>query len=353
MILWTQEDSLWLQKPSIQVEGFVDAFYIYDANKNGSADRQAFFYNHNRSNTPHLNLGFLKCAFNHPKYRANFALHTGTYSTDNYKNEHGILKHIFEANIGISLNSKNNLWIDVGVMPSHIGFESAISTDNWTLTRSLLAENSPYYMTGLKLSYQPNKNIEIAALILNGWQRLQGVRGNSTPSFGSKFSYSPTETFRFNWSTFIGTDDPDSLRRWRYFNNFYAQFQLSKKIEFITGFDIGMQQSQTHSANLDLWYSPVFISRLALSTKWKTALRGEYYKDGKGVLIPTAEPNGFNTLGLSMNLDYAPTQNLVCRIEGRWLHSNDNLYETKTTPSNTSFILGTSVVVKFSKIVQK
>jgi hypothetical protein len=36
-------------------------------------------------------------------------------------------------------------------MPSHIGFESVISADCWTLTRSLLAENSPYYETGMRL----------------------------------------------------------------------------------------------------------------------------------------------------------------------------------------------------------
>ncbi|MBK8628485.1 MAG: outer membrane beta-barrel protein [Saprospiraceae bacterium] len=28
--------------------------------------------------------------------------------------------------------------MDAGIFPSHIGFESAISADNWTLTRSLL-----------------------------------------------------------------------------------------------------------------------------------------------------------------------------------------------------------------------
>jgi hypothetical protein len=70
------------------------------------------------------------------------AFHAGTDSNDHYANEPGLLKNIYEANVGISLNKKNNLWVDAGVMPSHIGFESAISMDNWYLTRSLLAENS-------------------------------------------------------------------------------------------------------------------------------------------------------------------------------------------------------------------
>jgi hypothetical protein len=101
-----------------------------------------FYFNHNRHNEFNLNLGFVKLGLEHSKYRANLALQTGTYSNDNYSAEPGLLKNIFEANVGLSLNKKNNLWIDAGVFASHIGFESAISTDNLTMTRSLLAENS-------------------------------------------------------------------------------------------------------------------------------------------------------------------------------------------------------------------
>jgi hypothetical protein len=50
--------------------------------------------------------------------------------------------------------------------------------------------------------------LEIAGLIVNGWQRIQRLQGNSLPSFGTQINYSPTEKITFNWSTFIGTDDP-------------------------------------------------------------------------------------------------------------------------------------------------
>lgn len=82
-----------------------------------------------------------------------------------------LLQHIYESNIGISLNKKNNLWLDAGIFGSHIGFESAISKDCWTLTRSLFAENSPYYLSGTKLTYNPNEHWEFAVIICNGWQR--------------------------------------------------------------------------------------------------------------------------------------------------------------------------------------
>ncbi|WP_296704466.1 porin [Algoriphagus sp.] len=351
--LSAQVDSSWQQKPKLKITGFVDVFYVYDFNQPKGPERQPFLFNHNRHNEFNLNLGLVKFAIEHSKYRANIALQTGTYANDNYAAEPGILKNIFEANIGVSLNKKNNLWLDAGVMPSHIGFESAISIDNMTLTRSLLAENSPYFLTGAKLTFNPNEKWEIAGLIINGWQRIQRLEGNSLSSFGTQIIYSPSEKVTLNWSTFLGTDDPDSTRRMRYFNDFYGLFQLTEKIGLITGFDFGIQQSFKGSSNYNLWFSPIIIGQYQINKTWKAAIRAEYYKDENGVIIPTDTSSGFLTTGLSLNIDYAPTQNIACRLEGRWLHSKDNIFETQTTFSNNNFIIGSSIAIKFSEIISK
>ena len=78
---------------------------------------------------------------------------TGNYARYNLSGEPDWAKYIYEANVGFRLSKKQNIWIDAGIMPSHIGFESAISADCWTLTRNILAENSPYYESGVKLGY--------------------------------------------------------------------------------------------------------------------------------------------------------------------------------------------------------
>jgi hypothetical protein len=36
--------------------------------------------------------------------------------------------------------------------------------DNWTLTRSILAENSPDYLSGARLGYKPNQKTEWVAV---------------------------------------------------------------------------------------------------------------------------------------------------------------------------------------------
>jgi hypothetical protein len=48
--------------------------------------------------------------------------------------EQDLLQNVYEANGCENFVKKHNLWIDAGIMPSHIGFESAIGKDCATLT---------------------------------------------------------------------------------------------------------------------------------------------------------------------------------------------------------------------------
>jgi len=348
-----QQDNPWQKKPTLTLMGFADVFYVYDFNEPAGNARQPFLFNHNRHNEFNLNLGLVNLQLEQPKYRASVALQTGTYANDNYAAEQGVLKNIFEAYIGISLNDQNNLWLDAGIMPSHLGFESAMSIDNPTLTRSLAAESSPYFLTGAKLTYSPSDTWEMAVLVVNGWQRIQRVEGNSLPSFGTQLIYKPNKTASINWSTFIGTDDPDQTRRMRYFSNLYGQFSLSKKWSLIAGFDLGAQQRSKGSSDYDLWMAPVAIGRYQINERWASALRLEYYQDEKGVIIPTGTPNGFKTTGISVNIDYSPVPFIACRLEGRWFSSKDSVFETETELTATNFFIGTSIAIRFAELLSK
>ncbi len=349
--LLAQEFNQSQNKPIVSLSGFVDAYYVYDFNQPDVGPRQNFLFNYNRHNEFNINLGLIKLNVLHAKYRANIALHAGTYANDNYAAEPGLLKNIFEANVGIALNGKNNLWLDAGVFPSNLGFESAISIENMTLTRSLVAESSPYFLSGAKITYTLNEQWELVGLISNGWQRIQRVEDSSLPSFGTQISFRPDESLTLNWSTFIGTDDPDSTRRMRYFNNFYGIFQLTEKINLIAGFDYGIQQESNNLIIYDKWLAPVVIAQYSINKNWNTAVRAEYYQDQAEVIISTATADGFNTTGFSWNIDYMPTPNVACRLETRWLKSNDKIY----TVDNNSFtdnnlIIAGSIAVQFSEM---
>jgi hypothetical protein len=342
-----QNDST--DKTELNLSGFVDAFYSYDLNQPQTNFRQPFLYNHNRHNEINVNLALIEFNVLHAKYRGSVALQAGTYPSDNYAAEPVVFRSIYEANAGLSLNRKNNVWIDAGIFSSHIGFESAISMDNWTLTRSLLAENSPYYLAGAKLTFTPGTKWELAALVCNGWQRIKRVSGNSLLSVCSQIKFMPNKNVTLNWSTFSGTDDPDTTRRMRYFNNFYGQFQITKKIGLITGIDFGIQQRGKDSSGYNYWTTPVLIVRVTPSDKWAFALRGEYYQDETGITIATGTLNGFKTTGVSLNIDYAVHNNAMFRIEGRYFYSTDRIFTRANSLVNDNFFITASIAIKLGR----
>jgi len=133
-----QEES----KSPFAFSGYVDVYYSYEFAKPENHTKPGFIYSYNRSNEVNLNLGMAKVNYVKENIRANFALMTGTYAQYNMAAEQDLLKNIYEANIGVKISQNHNLWIDAGVMPSHIGSESAIGKDCMTLTRSIGAENA-------------------------------------------------------------------------------------------------------------------------------------------------------------------------------------------------------------------
>ncbi len=334
--------------PQVSFSAVADVFYSYDFNRPATGIRQPFVYNHNRHNEFNLNLGLLRAAVAHEKYRAAIGLQGGTYAQDNYAAEQPLLRPIYEAYAGISLNPKNSLWLDAGIFGSHIGFESAVTSENWTPTRSLLAENSPYFLSGVKLTYQPTAEWLISAVVTNGWQHIQRLPGNTLLSFGTQVQYVKEERFILNWSTFVGTDDPDSTRRMRYFNNVYGQFKLSPRLGLIAGFDLGLQQSSKGSSEYVSWLSPVLIARYLLNDRWATAVRAEYYADPSGLIVPLLNAHDFATSGFSANLDYQPAEAVMWRLEGRWFHSPDKIFETETGQfSKNNFFITSTLTVSF------
>lgn len=333
---------------SLNISGYAEAYYQYDFNKPADNNRPGFIYSHNRHNEFNLNLGFIKATYTAARVRANLALAAGPYMNANYSAEPGVLKNIYEANVGVKLSKKKNIWLDAGIMPSHIGFESAVSKDCWTLTRSILADNSPYFEAGAKLTYNSdNGKWLLSGMALNGWQRIARVNGNSLMSWGTQIQYKPSDKFLLNYSTFIGTDKPDSARLSRLFHNVYGILNITDKFAITAGFDIGTEEKTPGSDDKNTWYSPVLILKYAVSDKWAIAVRGEYYSDENGVIIATGTPNGFKTTGFSLNIDHSPAKNVLVRLEARNLSSKDEIFVKPLGATNNNTFITSSIAVSF------
>lgn len=326
---------------------FTDVYYAFDFARPANHEKASFLYNHKRHNEATINLALVSLSYRDSTKRATLGLMAGTYPQYNLAAEPLVFQHIYEANAGIKLTNRKEVWLDAGILPSHIGFESAISKDCWTLTRSILAENSPYYEAGLRASYKPpNQKWYIAVLILNGWQRIKRIDANNTPSFGTQITYTPSDKFVINSSTFVGNDKPDSSRKWRYFHNLYSTWQLSNYWGITMGFDIGLEQKQRLSSNLNTWYSPVVIVRYQ-NKNWAAAARAEYYQDNDGVIATLINNGPFQMQGYSVNIDRIVGKGFLFRIEGRWFKNASDYFIHRSGLSSKNFQLTSSLAFAF------
>ncbi|MBE9598353.1 porin [Pedobacter sp. MC2016-24] len=332
----------------IKVSGYLETYYGYDFNKPADNNRPGFIYSHNRHNEVNLNLGFIKGSYDNGNIRANMAVMAGTYSNANLSAEPGVLKNIYEANAGLKLSKTINLWVDAGIFSSHIGFESAVSKDCWVLTRNISSENTPYFESGAKLSYATDDGKFSAALLyLNGWQRITRQNGNSKPAGGVQLTWKPTDKITINYSNYLGTEGADSVRVNRIYHDVYGIFQVTDQFGLTLGFDYGTQQSSKGSDRKSEVLSPVAIAQYAISDQWKVAGRFEYYRDKNGIFIATGTPDGFNTRGYSLNLDYAPISNAVVRLEGKLYNSKDKVFVRDLNAVNNNAAVTASIAVSF------
>jgi hypothetical protein len=311
----------------LSVGGYIESFYSYSSTQPANHIRQPFFFHFNRHNQVGVNLAVVQLKLEAPRVRGNIALQTGTYAQDNYAGEAPALRNLFEGYIGYALNEQQTVWLDAGLFPSNLGFESAIGIYNPTLTRSLVAENSPYFLTGAKLSSQSDKPLQWALLISNGWQRIQRVPGNQMPALGTQLSYS-AGNWLFNWSTFIGSDSPLGADQLRVFNNFYVTY-TTNNFNFIVGADVGVEDRATSES----WYGLAAIAHWKITSNWAASLRAERFADAERLVSIAQLGSPLEVTAFSVGADklLLTRPQLMWRSELRYLQPDQgSLVDTNT-----------------------
>lgn len=211
-----------------------------------------------------------------------------------------------------------------------------------TLSRSLVAENSPYYESGARVLYKPGKGLFLSALILNGWQTIQRSIGQQRPAFGTQLQVINAAGTLLNWSTYWGTERPDSLGVWRLYNNFYATVE-GVRSRMAVGLDVGVQQRSVERNEADGWIALVAVARRRFAKRWWANGRIEYFVDDHG--LATA---GVSMLGASAGLDLMLDEHAWWRVESRFLvDAEDRFLMADGTRQQLNTAFTTSFCLKF------
>ena len=338
-----EQDSLAL-KPSptsaIVLKGYAEGYISVDGNKPAGMNRP-LLYNFSRDREFSLNLAFVEISHQHGDLRFKFTPAFGGYMQANYAAEPEGFRYIFEANAGVRLSAKHNLWLDAGVLPSPYGYEGAVNLLQNNLSRSLSAENSPYYITGARLSAPLGTKVQLNVFAINGWQNIRET--NRAKSFAAQIQYQATSTLLLNYSAYLGDEratlDSTKGKAYRSFHDFYAKYSPSDRLNLVALFDFGTQNG--YSASTKLWHTANITARIKLMQKLSLSLRAEYYSDPKQAIVALPMQDA-SLYGASVGLNYGITDQVLLRVESRLLNSDKRVFVSNTGKPSDSYLFNTA-----------
>lgn len=340
----------------VAVGGFVDAYYAYDFNRPRPADRQ-YTTQAARHNEFNINLAFVEAVFSAPRVHGRLALQTGTSVQSNYAAEPrlgavsgpDLSRFMQEAFVGYQLAP--TLWVDGGIFFSHMGMEGWISRDSPTYTRSLVADYSPYYQSGVRLVWQTTPTISMQLDLVNGWQNISET--NSGKSAGIRVDYTPTAATTLSYYNFAGDEAPDSVREvdgshLRLFQGIGARLAPTARFSVLVELDGGRQRRGAAAGNgWSSWWGYTAIARYTINPGVAVTGRAERFDDPDQVLVATGYAEGFSGDGLSFGLDATPAPKLLWRTEIRGLRTRDRVFAGRDGPSHGDGVVVTSLAVTF------
>jgi len=328
----------------ITVGGFVDGYYAWDTGRPASMDRSfaggaLFTTQPARHNEFNVNLAFVELKADGARVRGRLALQTGTSVQSNYSGEPAqgqvsgasLSRVIQEAVVGAKL--RDNLWVDGGIFFSHMGMEGWISRDNPTYTRSLVADYSPYYQSGVKFTWTPSGAVTAQLDIVNGWQNIS--ENNSGKGAGARIDWTAAEGTTLSYYNFFSDEAGSQLRT---FNGVGAKV-VRGAWTLMSEADAG---SQAHaSAPTSSWYGLMALARRQVTPSVAFVGRVERFVDDDQVVIATGSIGGkanpaFHGNGASFGLDVTPSPRALWRTEVRAFGNRDAVFPNGTSGARTT-----------------
>jgi hypothetical protein len=333
---------------------FVDSQYAYDFNSPPNGDR-SFSTQPARSNEFNVNLAFIEAKFDTAKERSRFAIQAGTSVQSNYSSEPtrgavsgpSLSRLIQEARVGYAIS--DSTWVDAGIFFAHVGSESWISKENLTLTRSLVAENSPYYLSGVKITHSLSEQLTIKLLVVNGWQNISENNPDKSIGLGIEFAMGRC-TLAYN--DLLGREKSPDLNgaerpsKFRHFHNFILKGTGTDSWEWIAQFDFGFQEKSASSGVSD-WNGASLMARYALNSEQKIALRAESFQDLDQIVVVTNTTNGFAGLGASVGFDQSLADGILWRTEIRYLKTGQDVFPKQNGLASENWTTTSSWAVSF------
>lgn len=332
---------------------FVDTYVAYDAGRPRTLDR-AFTTQAARHAEFNVNLAHVEATLSAPRVRGRLAMQAGTSVQANYAAEPrvgqtsgGDLSRLLqEAYVGYEV--RKGLWVDAGTFFSNVGLEAWASRDNATYTRSLVAEFSPYYSSGVRATWQATSSLTVRADLVNGWQNVS--ESNEDKAVGARIDYALGPGTTLSWYGLAGNEPGARLRL---FNGVGLRLQLPHEFQLTAQADVGRQEAADSAGRAGApqsWAGATATLRWGMTPRTAFVARTEWYADGQQVVASTGTPDPLRSTGASLGVDRRLSPLLAWRTELRALVNRDPIFADRRTASGlsrTNMMAVTSLALSF------
>jgi len=249
-----------------------------------------------------------------------------------------VYRHLYQASISYLAPIGRGVLFEAGVYPSHIGYESFYSKDNWNYTRSWLGEFSPYYQTGLKASYTFNGHWSAQVHLMNGWQII--ADNNRGKSVGTQIAWS-SDRLTASFNTFAGPELANDDKHLRVLGDLVATWKATRRLSVGTSIDRGHQALPGHLTAS--WLGVAGYARYALDDRRALAIRAEQFRDPRNGISGNAQTLAEGTV----TLEYRPAAHLILKLEGRRDRSTAEVFARGSGHAQTQTIVVAGAVATF------
>jgi hypothetical protein len=319
-------------EPPTTIHGFVDGYYAWNGNDPRSHDNfeTGTGTTAKRANEFGLNLAAVDIVRDAQPVGFHLAFVAGDGADVVHANEREGFHHIYQASI--LYKASDRLTFEAGIFPSHIGFESFYSKDNWNYTRSWLGEFSPYYQTGVHAGYRFNDHWSGELHVLNGWQIIR--ENNDAKAIGVKIAFS-SDRLTASFNTFDGPELPDDNSHWRHFGNLIATYKATPMISVGCSLDRGHQELSGGSAAN--WFGIAGYGRYTFDARRAIAIRVERFNDPDNGISGASQ----RLTEATLTYEYHPAGHLILKLEARRDHSTASIFakSSGSTARNESIVV--------------
>jgi hypothetical protein len=217
-------------------------------------------------------------------------------------------RHVLVAYAGYTAPVRGRPTLDAGVFPSHIGYESFPTRENWNYSHAWMADLSPYYQAGVRFTYGITSRVQAQLLWLNGWNPVE--QDHAFRSGGAQVQYA-SDRFKATVNAFVGpvrAVDRAGDRSVRYFVDAWAQIAPIPQLAAAAVVDAGLDERpasmpRSDGRGFDRWYAVGGYLRYAPIERLAFAVRTDLFlDDDSGLLTGTPQRLAEATITASLTL---------------------------------------------------